>query len=71
MTKIDKILCGGLCMYSNGYLLGRSGTGTVAIFAKKYRKPLYIIIRSFQLTDKMQIDSMSVNSSNYDVRNKK
>ncbi len=53
MTKIDKVFCGGFCIYSNGYLLSKSGTGSVAIFAKKFRKPIYVIIRSFQFTEKM------------------
>ncbi len=65
MNSINKVFASGSCMFANGYLLSDSGTATAAIFAKKFRKPFYVMIRSFKFSNKTQIDSLMVNESNY------
>lgn len=69
MNIINKVFISGNVMYQNGYLLASSGISTIALFAKKYRKPLYVLISSFKFVDKTTINSLNVNESNYDAKN--
>lgn len=69
MNMINKVFISGNVMYQNGYLLANSGVSTIALFAKKYRKPLYVLISSFKFVEKTLIDSLVVNESNYDANN--
>ena len=67
MNIVNKVFVSGNVMYQNGYLLANSGVSTIALFAKKFRKPLYVLVSSFKFSDKTLIDSLVVNESNYDV----
>lgn len=69
MNIINKVFVSGNIIYQNGYLLANSGVATIALFAKKYRKPLYVLIKSFKFSEKTLIDSLVVNESNYDSKN--
>lgn len=52
MNKINKVFCGGDCIYSNGYMKSSSGSAVSALFAKKYRIPFYVLIRTFKFINK-------------------
>lgn len=52
MSKINKVFCGGSCIYSNGYMVSNSGSAITALFAKKFRKPFYALIRTFKICNK-------------------
>lgn len=68
MPIINKVFISGTAIYSNGYTLARSGTSIIALFAKKYRKPFYVLMNTFKFSDKNQIDSLMINKSNYDPK---
>lgn len=70
MNKVNKVFTDGFCIYSNGYLTAKSGIGISAIFAKKFRKPFYVFIRTFKFSEKTQIDSFMANESFVDEEGK-
>ena len=66
MPIISKVFIPGTTIYSNGYALSKSGAAVVALFAKKHRKPFYVLIHTFMFSEKSQIDSLMINKSNYE-----
>ena len=52
MNKMNKVFCGGNCIYANGYMMSNAGSAITALFAKKFRKPFYALIRTFKFINK-------------------
>ena len=62
LKSVDKILLGGDCIYSNGYLQTCCGASTIGLLASKLRIPLYVLIKTYKFSDKTEMDHLNVNS---------
>lgn len=52
MGKMNKVFCAGKCIYSNGYMISDAGCAITSLFAKKFRKPFYALMRTFKFINK-------------------
>ncbi|KAI1424778.1 hypothetical protein F5Y12DRAFT_430794 [Xylaria sp. FL1777] len=57
----DRILLGAEGMFSNGALYGRCGTCDLAIAAKDFRKQVYALCETINITDRVSTDSLTYN----------
>lgn len=61
MKKLSKIFMGAITMYSNGSMLGISGSAMIAAYGANFRKPCYVLCETYKFSEKSKIDGLIVN----------
>jgi translation initiation factor eIF-2B subunit delta len=72
MPDVTKVLLGASALMSDGSVLGRSGTASVALAAHARRIPVLVCAETYKISNRVQLESLTVNelgisrsSSNY------
>jgi len=62
IKSVDKILLGGDCIYSNGYLQTSCGASSIGLLASQQRIPLYVLVKTYKFSDKIEMNHFNLNS---------
>lgn len=61
MKEVTKVFLGAHGLFSNGALLSRVGTATIALLAKNANKPVIVCCETLKFSDHLQMDSIVYN----------
>lgn len=61
MKEVTKVFLGAHALFSNGALLSRVGTATIALIAKNANKPVIVCCETLKFSDHLQLDSIVFN----------
>jgi len=61
MPQVTKVVLGAAAIMSNGAVLGRAGTASVALQAKRRNVPVIVCCETFKLSEKVFLDSVVFN----------
>lgn len=61
MKEVTKVFLGAHGLYSNGALLSRVGTATIALLAKNANKPVIVCCETLKFSEHLQMDSIVYN----------
>jgi len=61
MESVSKVFLGACSLMSNGAMVGRAGTASVAMMAKAFNKPVLVLAARHKFTEKVQLDSITNN----------
>lgn len=61
MKEVTKVFLGAHGLFSNGALLSRVGTATIALLAKNASKPVIVCCETLKFSDHLQMDSIVYN----------
>ena len=59
--EVNKVILGAACIMSNGSLVSRAGTATIALVAKHYKIPVMVCCETYKFSERVQIDSICNN----------
>ncbi len=61
MKEVTKVFLGAHALFSNGALMSRVGTATVALLAKNANKPVIVCCETLKFSEHLQLDSIVYN----------
>lgn len=59
--EVNKVILGAACIMSNGSVVSRAGTATIALVAKHYKIPVMVCCETYKFSERVQIDSICNN----------
>ena len=59
--EVNKVILGAACIMSNGSVVSRAGTATIALVAGHYKIPVMVCCETYKFSERVQIDSICSN----------
>jgi translation initiation factor eIF-2B subunit delta len=63
ISSISKVFLSGHVVLTNGALLDKAGTATIALLAKNARKPIFVLCNTYKFSPKALLDSFCYNET--------
>jgi len=61
MKEVSKVIVGAYSMLSNGSVMARAGTASVALMAHAFNVPVIVCCETYKFTERVQLESISFN----------
>ncbi len=61
MKEVTKVFLGASALMSNGSILSRVGTASVALMARSYNKPVLVCCETYKISNRVQLESITGN----------
>jgi len=61
MKEVTKVFLGAHTLFSNGTVLSRAGTASVAMTAHSFNVPVIVCCETYKFTERVQLDSFVFN----------
>mmetsp|Transcript_22031 Transcript_22031/g.34549 ORF Transcript_22031/g.34549 Transcript_22031/m.34549 type:complete len:274 (-) Transcript_22031:187-1008(-) len=61
MKEVSKVFLGASAVLSNGNVISRVGTSSVAMMAQQYKVPVLVCCESYKFSEKVMLDSICTN----------